>query len=79
MALNSVFMIKLRNNGILLPYKPSWADLLPEKYKDKNNYYFGFGRTPIVIAYNSKYLTEENSPKGWLDLIKPEYKNKFAL
>lgn len=81
MALNQIFLYNLKNNGVLAEYKPSWSEDLSEKYYDSEGYFYGFGRTPEVLAYNIDWFNENNiqPPSSWLDLTKDEYKNLYTI
>jgi iron(III) transport system substrate-binding protein len=79
MALNQVFMYQLKDNGVLAKYVPSWNSEIPSKYKDNGGYFYGLGRTPILIAYNKQFITAADAPKGWLSLINSKYANKYSL
>lgn len=70
---------QLKNEGILLPYTPKWANGLPDVYKDKDGYFCSFWQTPVILAYNPNYISPDKAPKSWLDLDKPEYKDKFNM
>ncbi len=72
-------MYQLKDEGILAPYIPTWTEGLPEVYKEKEGYFHSFWQTPIVLAYNSDFFTEETAPKGWLDLVNPEYKELYSI
>jgi iron(III) transport system substrate-binding protein len=72
-------MYQLKDEGILTPYTPSWAKGLPLAYQDSEHYFHSFWQTPIVLAYNADQLSEAQAPKGWLDLVKPQYKGMYAI
>jgi len=79
MALNQIFMFQLKNNDVLEKYIPKWSDEIPSEYKDGDDYFYGLGRTPILIAYNKQFINIEDAPKGWTDLINIKYKGKYSL
>lgn len=79
MGLAQNAMYKLKDEGILAPYSPGWAEGLPEVYKEKESYFNSFWQTPIVIAYNSDFITEDQALKSWDDLIKEEYTGKYGI
>ena len=79
MALNQVFMYQLKDNGVLAKYIPSWHSEIPSEYKDRDEYFYGLGRTPILIAYNKQFITDADAPKGWLDLIDSKYVQKYSI
>jgi putative spermidine/putrescine transport system substrate-binding protein len=65
------------SQGLLMPYKVStWASI-PDSVKDKNGYWYGDYYGALAFEVNTDIV--KNVPKTWSDLLKPEYKGKFAL
>ncbi len=63
--------------GLLMPYKVStWASI-PNEVKDKDGYWYGDYYGALAFEVNTDII--KNVPKDWSDLLKPEYKGKFAL
>ena len=63
--------------GLLAPYKVStWASI-PDSVKDKEGYWYGDYYGALAFEVNTDIV--KNPPKTWADLLKPEYKGKFAL
>lgn len=79
MGLVPTAMYSLKEEDILEAYKAEWAEELPEVYKEKEGYFNSFWQTPIVVAYNTDYISEEEAPKSWEDLIKPEYEGLYGI
>ena len=79
MALNQVFMYQLKANKVIASYVPQWDSEIPSEYKDADGYFYGLGRTPILIAYNRAFISDANAPKTWTDLIDDKYKGKYSL
>lgn len=79
MGLAQNAMYKLKEEGILAAYEAGWSAELPEVYREKENYFNSFWQTPIVIAYNTDFISEDEAPKSWEDLIKSEYKGKYGI
>ena len=67
------------NEGLLEPYKPSFADSIPAAYKDAQDRWYGEMILPEVIMYNSKALKKEDAPQDWDDLLDPKYKGKIVI
>jgi len=72
-------MYQLKAENIFIPYTPQWADGLPDVYKDKDGAFYSFWQTPIVMAYNPEFLTDEQAPQSWLDLAKPEVRGLYNI
>lgn len=61
------------------PYKSKEAGNIPEEYQAKDNSWGGFAALPMVIVYNKKMVPADKVPKGWNDLLKPEWKGKISF
>ncbi len=79
LGLNDTSMARLKAMGMFQVYTPSWAEGLPDVYKDADGFVHKFWQTPIVIAYNPDKLNEDTAPKSWLDLTNDEFKSKYTL
>jgi len=63
--------------GLIAPYKVStWASI-PDSIKDKDGYWYGDYYGALAFEVNTDII--KNVPKDWADLLKPEYRGKFAL
>ena len=64
-------------DGLLMPYKVSTWDSIPDSAKDPDGSWYGdyYG----VLAFEVNTAVVKNVPKDWSDLLKPEYKNQVAL
>ena len=71
-------MYQLKAEGMFEPYIPAWAADLAADFKDADGNFHMFWQTPIVMAYTDA-VTGEAVPTSWLDLDRPEYKDKFTL
>lgn len=68
----------LQSEGCYSPVETSWSDKIDDPYKEKEGYWYGTYRTPMVLFYNSEAMTEEEAPKDWIELAKEEYKDKIV-
>jgi iron(III) transport system substrate-binding protein len=73
--------IELKNKGLTAPYSSPAANNVPDKFRDPDKFWIGLYVGPITFCYNTKRLAELGLPvpKGWMDLIKPEYKNQVRV
>lgn len=78
-GLGQLAMNNLKREEVLTPYVPSWAEGLDEVYKDKDGMFHCFWQTPIVIAYNTDFISDDQAPGDWVDLDKPEYSEMFTM
>lgn len=73
-------MATLKSEGLLASYEPSWGADLPAAFRDDaDNMVYKFWQTPIVLAYNADAISADEAPKSWLELIEPQYKNKYVI
>ncbi len=69
--------IQAKLDGLLSPYLPaSWAKI-PAFLKDRQGYWAGSHFGVLTFEFNSEMVS--NPPRNWSDLLKPEYKGRFAL
>lgn len=71
---SSLFM-EMTEEGIFENTTPSWAGELDPMFKDEKGSWYGTIKTPVMMFYNTEMLSEEEAPKDWADLTKPEYKD----
>jgi putative spermidine/putrescine transport system substrate-binding protein len=64
-------------SGLLAPYKVQAWKTIPDNVKDKDGYWYGDYYGALAFEVNTDIV--KNVPKDWADLLKPEYKGKFAL
>lgn len=75
---NTIFARGARD-GLLEPYRPSWADAIPPESREPRDLYFGLYRTPAVIVYNSAVVAAAEAPGDWNDLLDPRWKGKILI
>lgn len=79
LGLGEAQMNQVAAAGILQPYTPSWASDVPAALRGSYKDFTLATQTPIVVAYNTAKMSASEAPSSWLDLAKPEYKNKFTF
>jgi iron(III) transport system substrate-binding protein len=65
--------------GLLDPYRPSWAASVPREAHDPRDLWYGTYLTPEVIAYNSEIVSAAEAPKDWDDVLDPKWKGKIII
>jgi iron(III) transport system substrate-binding protein len=65
--------------GLLEPYRPSWAAQMPDEAHDAKDLWYGTYLTPEVIAYNSEIVSAAAAPKDWDDVLDPKWKGKIII
>ncbi len=71
--------IRGAREGLLQPYKPTWAADVPAQAHDPHNLWYGTYLTPEVITYNSQAVTAAEAPKDWDDVLDPKWKGKVII
>jgi putative spermidine/putrescine transport system substrate-binding protein len=68
---------QMKSEGLVAPYKvQTWASI-PANVKDADGYWYGDYYGALAFEVNKDIV--KNPPQDWKDLLKPEYKGKFAL
>lgn len=64
-------------DGLLMAYKVSTWDTIPDAAKDADGFWYGDYYGVMAFQVNTDVVT--NVPQDWSDLLKPEYKSQIAL
>ena len=75
---NTIFARGARD-GLLVPYRPAWADAIPAASRARGDSYFGLYRTPAVIVYNRAAIPEAEAPRDWDDILAPRFTGKVLI
>ena len=67
--------------GMLMPYKPTGWDKIPDRFKDPEGYWTAIDLYAAALVPNTKVLEAKNlpMPKGWNDLLNPVYKDMLIM
>lgn len=71
--------VRAAAEGLLAPYRPSWADAVPADAHDAHDLWYGTYLTPEVIAYNSDAVSAADAPKDWDDVLDPKWTGKVLI
>ena len=71
--------VRAASEGLLAPYKPTWAADVPADAHDPHDLWYGTYLTPEVITYNSKAVSAADAPKDWDDVLDPKWKGKVII
>lgn len=63
----------------LEPYKAPELATIPVEFRGPNNLWVGTNLHVMVLMINDRQLKGLPAPKTWSDLMKPEWKGKFAI
>lgn len=64
---------------LLAPYRPAWADHVPDTSQHRGDLYFGLYRAVPLLLYNSAAVSEAEAPRDWADLLDPRWKGKVVI
>ena len=65
--------------GLLAPYRPTWADVVPAEARDARHLWYGTYLTPEVIAYNTQAVSAAEAPRDWDDVLDPKWRGKVII
>ena len=66
-------------DGLLEPFRPTWADVLPPEGRDPQDRWVATYLTPEVIAYNAAVLSREEAPQEWDDVLDPRWRDQVLI
>jgi iron(III) transport system substrate-binding protein len=75
----STMFSQAEHEGLLDPYKPTWAAHVDPVAHSAADGWYGTYQTPEVIAYNNEALKPEQAPQDWDDILDPKWKDKVIL
>ena len=64
---------------LLQPYRAPGTDAIPAEFRGPNDLWVGTNVHVMVMMVNERQLKGNAAPKTWSDLMKPEWKGKFAI
>ncbi|TNF71183.1 MAG: extracellular solute-binding protein [Acidobacteria bacterium] len=65
--------------GLLAPFRPTWADHLPPASRHPDDLYFGLYEAVPILIYNSDAVTAAEAPSDWDDLLKPRWRDTIII
>ena len=71
--------IRLKDHGVLQPFRPSHADDVPAAFKDPDGMWYGFAAPARVLLVNTRLVPEADRPSGLADLADPRWKGKIGI
>lgn len=66
-------------DGLLQPFRPSWAEAVPAESRGTGDRWFGVYRTPAVLAWNDKAVAAADAPRDWDDLLAPRFTGRVLI
>ncbi len=73
------FFSRAAADGLLEPYRPSWADLVPPEAHGRDDLYFGVYLTPAVIVFNSDVVSKAEAPQDWDEILDSRWTGQVLI
>lgn len=70
---------KAAAEGLLEPYRPSWAGAVPSGAHATDDSWYATYLTPEVILFNTRTVAEDERPADWDDLLEPEWNDRIII
>src|SRR4030095_7779877 len=74
-----VEMWELKQRGHSAPYLSPELKAFPAGSYDPQGFWSSFEVTPIVLAFNTKLVSQEEAPRSYQDLLQPKWKGKMNM
>jgi len=71
--------VRLKNEGLLQPYRSPAAAAYPERFRDPQDYWCGMATRARVLAVNTSLVKPEELPTSVRDLADPRWKGRIGL
>lgn len=70
---------ELKQRGYLAPYLSPELKAFPTGSYDPQGFWSSFEVTPIVLAFNTKLVSQDDAPHSYQDLLQPKWKGKMNM
>ena len=70
---------KAASEGLLEPYRPTWADAVDASARDAQDRWYATYLTPEVILFNTRTVPEAERPSGWDDLLDEKWADRIII
>ena len=71
--------LRLKERGLLAPFRPASAADLPESFRAKDATWYGFAARGRILIVNTKLVAEADRPRSISDLVDPKWKGKVGI
>ena len=71
--------IRLKEKGLLVPFRPSRVDEIPATFRAKDGTWYGFAARARILIVNTKLVAEADRPSSIKDLLDPKWKGKIGM
>ena len=67
------------SDRLLAPYRPSWAEAVPEASRAEGDLYFGTFRTIPALVWNARTVAAGEAPADWEDLLGERFRGRVLV
>lgn len=71
--------IRLRNKGLLEPFRPVNAENFPAIFRAQDKTWYGFAARARILLVNTRLVGEKDRPKSILDLAEPKWRGRTGI
>ncbi len=71
--------LRLKNEGLIEPYRSPGAEAVPAGYKDPEGHWTGFAARARVLVFNTEELRRDQVPNTILDLLDPRWRGRVGM
>lgn len=71
--------LRLKQKGLLAPFKPANADAYPAEFKAKDGTWYGFAARARILLVNTKLVAEADRPTSIQALTDPKWKGRIGI
>lgn len=75
----SAFFTEAKNEGLLQPYEPTWADEVDEGAHDPQHMWYAHFLQVPAIMFNRNIYQSDQMPAMWNDLLDPKWNDKIVI
>ena len=77
-APQTLFM-QAAEEGLLQPFTPTWAAVVPASARDSAGRWYGTFLTPEGILFNTEAVADADVPADWDDLLDPRWRGRLLI
>ena len=75
---NTMFVLGAEDS-LLATFRPTWAEAINPLSRGDGDLYFGVYLTPVVLVYNSVFVTEADAPSDWEDVLAERFYRRVLI
>ncbi len=75
----STMFTQAASEGLLAPYRPTWADAVDPEHKDPQDRWHATYLSPLAIMFNTSARTRDDVPHTWDELLDPKWDGLITL